>query len=38
MKSELGTPMTLGNDAAGVRFRVWCRERQHQVRPIPPVR
>ena len=36
MKSEPGSPMTLGNAAAArVRLIVWCKDCQHQVEPDP---
>jgi integrase len=36
MKSEPGSPMTLGGAAAAqLRFIVWCKDCQHQVEPDP---
>jgi Zn finger protein HypA/HybF involved in hydrogenase expression len=36
VKSELGSPATLGSSAAaGVRLIVWCRDCSHQVEPDP---
>ena len=36
MKSEPGSPMTLGNAAAArVRLIVWCKDCQHQIEPDP---
>jgi hypothetical protein len=36
VKSEIGSPMTLGTAAAArVRLIVWCRECGHQVEPDP---